>query len=66
MELQLVNEDNSKITTIFSDENGSFEFYKIPGNRKVFILVIKDGKILKKSELITLDNDIKNFNIILN
>lgn len=66
VELQLVNEDNSKITTVYSDENGHFEFYKIPGNREVFIFVVKDNKILKKTELITLDKDIKNFNIILN
>lgn len=65
MELQLVNEDNSKIATIYSDETGNFEFYKIPGNRKIFILVIKNGKILKRSPLITLDKNIKNFNIIL-
>ena len=65
VELQLVNEDNSKITTTYSDENGYFEFYKIPSNRKVFILVLKDNKILKKTELIDLNKDIKDFNIIL-
>lgn len=65
IELQLVNEDNSKITTTYSDENGYFEFYKIPSNRKVFILVLKDNKILKKTELIDLNKDIKDFNIIL-
>lgn len=66
MELQLVNEDNSKITTVYSDETGNFEFYKIPGNRTVFILVLNKGKILKKTQLITLDKNIKDFNIILN
>lgn len=65
IELQLVNEDNSKITTTYSDENGYFEFYEIPSNRKVFILVLKDNKILKKTELIDLNKDIKDFNIIL-
>lgn len=66
IELQLINEDNSKITTVYSDENGYFEFYKIPGNREVSILVLKNNKILKKTELINLDKDIQNFNIILN
>lgn len=66
IELQLMNEDNSKITSVTSDENGFFEFYKTPGDKKVFIIALKNGKILKKTELIDLNKDIKDFNIILN
>lgn len=65
IQLQLSTEDNTKITTTYSDENGYFEFYKIPGNRKVFISILKDGKIIKKTPIINLTDDIKDYNILV-
>ena len=65
LKLQLMTRDYNKIATTTSSENGFFEFYKIPGDRKVFIMISKDNKIIKRSELINLDKDIKNFNILL-
>ncbi len=65
VKLQLVGEDFRKIATTTSSENGFFEFYKIPGNQKVFILISENNKIIKKSEAINLTQDIKNFNILI-
>lgn len=65
IKLELVGEDFNKIASTVSSENGFFEFYKISGEQKVFILVFKDNKIIKKSELINLNQDINNFNILI-
>lgn len=61
-----MTEDYDKITTTTTNENGFFEFYKIPGNQKVFILISEKNKPIKKSNLIDLNRDIRNFNILLN
>jgi hypothetical protein len=66
VKLQLMGEDYNKIATTTTTENGFFEFYKIPGDQKVFILISENNKIIKKSEIIDLNKDIKNFNILLN
>lgn len=66
VQLQLMTEDYDKITTTTTNENGFFEFYKIPGNQKVFILISEKNKPIKKSNLIDLNKDIRNFNILLN
>lgn len=66
IKLQLMSEDYNKIATTTSSENGFFEFYKIPGDQKVFIVISENNKIIKKSENINLNQDIKNFNILLN
>ncbi len=65
IKLQLLGQDYKKIATTTTSENGFFEFYKIPGDRKVFIVITVDNKIIKKTDLIDLDKDIKNFNILL-
>lgn len=66
VKLQLMGEDYNKIATTTTSENGFFEFYKIPGDQKVFILISENNKVIKKSEIIDLNKDIKNFNILLN
>lgn len=65
IQLQLLTEDNNKITTTYSNENGYFEFYKIPGNREVFISILDEGKVIMKTPIIELTKDIKDYNILI-
>lgn len=61
----LRDNDFNKIASVKSDENGFYEFYKIPSRKEVFITVMNNNNILKKSETFDLEKDIKNFNLIL-
>ncbi len=61
----LRDNDFNKISTTKTDENGFYEFYKIPSRKNVFITVMDNNKVLKRSESFDLDHDIKNFNLIL-
>lgn len=61
----LRDNDFNKISSVKTDENGFYEFYKIPSRKDVFITVMDNNKVLKRSENFNLENDIKNFNLIL-
>ena len=61
----LRDSDFNKISSVKTDENGFYEFYKIPSRKDVFVTVMDNNKVLKRSENFDLEHDIKNFNLIL-
>lgn len=65
IKIDLRDEDYKKIATTTTNENGFFEFYKLDSYKNVFLTISKGKKLLYASPLITLEENIKNFNIFL-
>lgn len=61
----LRDKDFNKIASTKTNNDGFYEFYKIPSRKKVFITVMENNKVLLKSDTFDLDKDIKDYNLIL-
>lgn len=57
--------DFNKLKTVRTNENGFYEFYKIPSHKKVFLCVMERNNIIYKTPNFDLLKDIKNYNLIV-
>lgn len=61
----LRDKDFNKISSTKTNDDGFYEFYKVPSKKEVFITVMEDNKVLLQTETFDLDRDIKDYNLIL-
>ena len=61
----LRDKDFNKISSTKTNDDGFYEFYKVPSKKEAFITVMENNKILLQTDTFDLENDIKDYNLIL-